>query len=108
MAKAISLTLEIINGVYDGLSYNMGPSATSLSIGRAPDNEVSIPFESMASRSHAQIVKEGDSFYLIDQKSMNGSFLNESKVVDRINIYSDDIVRIGNTKFRCILKQIDA
>ena len=108
MAKAISLALEIINGVYDGLSYDMGPSSTSLSIGRAPDNEISIPFESMASRSHAQIVREGDAFYLLDMKSMNGSFLNEGKVVDRINIYSEDIIRIGNTKFRCILKQIEA
>ncbi len=101
MSKTITISLEIINGIYDGMFFHF--DTFPVSVGRATDNDISIPFESAASRSHAQIVKEGDSFYVIDLKSTNGTLVNSQKVIDRTSVFTDDIITIGDTNIRCNL-----
>ncbi len=47
-----------------------------------------------ASRKHAEIVREGDQFFLIDNASTNGTRLN-GKRVDRAELHSGDVIQIG-------------
>ena len=73
-----------------------------LSIGRHDENIITLPGRSV-SRLHAHIVKDGDDFFIIDQKSGNGTFLNGRKLIpdDRNLLKNNDIISIDvfNMKF---------
>jgi pSer/pThr/pTyr-binding forkhead associated (FHA) protein len=51
----------------------------AVSIGRHDSNVVTLPGRGV-SRQHAQILKEGDDFFLIDMESGNGTFLNGNRI----------------------------
>lgn len=64
-----------------------------LSIGRVPDNDVMI--DNLAvSRHHAVIAEEGGIFYIEDQQSVNGTFVNGEKVTKQ-EISNNDEILIG-------------
>ncbi|MGB6064938.1 MAG: FHA domain-containing protein [Desulfomonilaceae bacterium] len=67
---------------------------TPVTIGRREDNDVTI--DNMAvSGHHAQIEEEEPNFYiLVDLESLNGTFLNEKKVM-RERIFDGDSIIIG-------------
>ncbi len=93
------IILEIVNGVYDGTVYNF--ESFPVSIGRNPDNDIAIPYESAASRRHAQIFKEEDSFYVVDLTSSNGTFVNDARVSERRDLFNNDLITIGSLIIRC-------
>jgi DNA-binding SARP family transcriptional activator len=66
-------------------------------IGRRADNVVSID-DIEASRHHASIRAAADGFVLTDQLSTNGTFVNGSRVTERV-LSDGDIIRIGSTDF---------
>lgn len=73
-----------------------------LSIGRNPDNDISIP-SSEISRHHCLIsVDEENSFFVKDLNSSNGTFVNKEKI-DRIQVHHDDILQVGLEKFVFVL-----
>jgi len=53
------------------------------------------------SRIHAEIVQEGDASIFYDKNSMNGSFINEAKVMRQI-LLPGDMIRIGDTKIQVL------
>ena len=55
----------------------------------------------VVSRQHAQIFKIGDSYYLIDFDSKNGTFLNEKQINsgDKIQISNQDRIRFADKEF---------
>lgn len=66
---------------------------SEVTIGRNPNND--IPIENLAvSGFHAKIVKYPDGFYIEDQNSLNGTFLNERKVSKSI-LKANDKITIG-------------
>ncbi|HNC43387.1 MAG TPA: FHA domain-containing protein, partial [Acidobacteriota bacterium] len=69
----------------------------SLLLGRAPD--CSIQFDAqrdtLVSNRHAVIQREGDAFFLLDQNSTNGTFLNGNRV-GRTQINPGDVIMFGN------------
>lgn len=68
----------------------------SVSIGRAPENEIAI--ENLAvSRRHAEIVKENGSYVIEDLNSANGTFVNGVQVT-RTEIQDKDVISIGKHK----------
>ena len=50
--------------------------AGSLSIGRTPDNVISLPDDTNISRNHAEIRQQPDGFYITDLGSSNGTAVN--------------------------------
>jgi hypothetical protein len=95
------LTVEIINGVYDGM--RMDFSTLPITIGRSAENDISIPFDTAASRSHAKIIR-GDSkkaFIIIDLNSTNGTFVNYMAIKDQAEVKSGDSVKVGDTLMKC-------
>lgn len=64
-------------------------------IGRTSENDLVINDLAISSR-HATLNNEGGEFYIIDNDSTNGVFVNDIKV-SKSKISVNDIVRIGNT-----------
>src|SRR5215475_13137697 len=64
------------------------------SIGRAPDNLISID-DQMVSQYHALIERRGDSFLLIDLDSTNGTIVNGEAVTSEKILENGDQIQIG-------------
>lgn len=71
-----------------------------LTIGRAPNNDIIIP-EQTVSSNHAKITIESGSFFLTDIGSTNGTFVNGSRV-NKTLLKSGDFIKLGaaNCKFQ--------
>lgn len=68
-----------------------------LIVGRASKCQVVID-DSYASQVHARIFRRGDSVYLEDMGSTNGTYLNRRKVTSAIVVNRGDTARIGKTE----------
>ena len=66
-----------------------------VTIGRLKENDIQLPL-STVSGFHAQILKEGDAFYLLDRGSVNGTFLNGQRLAggEKKLITDGDTIRI--------------
>lgn len=71
-----------------------------ISIGRVPENNISISFDKRASRYHTEVYKKGESYFLKDLESRNGTFINGKPVKDEIQIFTGDIITAGETDIR--------
>ena len=54
----------------------------------------------MVSNRHCRILRENGEFYLEDLKSSNHTYLNNSRVLQRMRLKSGDIVALGPEQFR--------
>ncbi|MEY3457120.1 MAG: Phosphoserine phosphatase RsbU [Planctomycetota bacterium] len=72
-------------------------------LGRHPDCDVQID-SGMVSRYHSQIIQRGDSYFLEDLNSGNGTFLNAHQVakgqVHATPLAHNDRIKLGPIKFR--------
>ena len=71
-----------------------------ISIGRESDNDIVVD-NKLASRHHAIIQKIKDAYFLKDENSTNGTFLNGQKIPEGKygRLSSGDKVTIGNMSF---------
>ncbi|HEX9774807.1 MAG TPA: FHA domain-containing protein [Actinomycetota bacterium] len=65
-------------------------------VGRAPDSDVFLN-DITVSRRHAQIQREGTTFVIKDDGSLNGTYVNRERV-DSAELASGDEVQIGKFK----------
>lgn len=70
-----------------------------ITIGRAPDNVVSLMSDSNVSRYHAQIELRGENFYLSDLNSSNGTTLNDEPVKSEKKLQPNDQISFGGESF---------
>jgi sigma-B regulation protein RsbU (phosphoserine phosphatase) len=68
-----------------------------VSIGRSPDNDVTLPDQFCSSR-HALIVRTRDGYAVRDQGSKNGVFLNGMKVLAETLLRKGDEILLGSTR----------
>ncbi len=66
-----------------------------ITIGRLKENDIQLPL-STVSGYHAQIVKEGDNYYLVDRGSINGTYLNGQRLVagEKKLLGDSDLIKI--------------
>jgi serine phosphatase RsbU (regulator of sigma subunit) len=88
------------SGVFPSLIYVQGNEQRSIvlnrtpfSVGRKVDKDLVIP-DPRVSRDHALIVAENGDFYVVDQGSKHGTFVNGEKV-QRQKLQSNDRVEFG-------------
>jgi len=68
-----------------------------VSIGREPSNQISL-LDSLVSRRHCVIRKDGQAFHIQDLDSRNSTFVNGVPVKERVLAHGDQI-RVGNSTF---------
>ena len=70
------------------------PPPGSLKIGRATDNDIVIP-DVLASRHHATLIPSPAGTEIVDNRSINGTFVNGARVEAAV-LNEGDVVTIGN------------
>lgn len=70
------------------------PTPGSLTIGRSTDNDIVIP-DVLASRHHATLIPTPGGTEIVDNRSINGTFVNGTRV-DTALLTDGDVVTIGN------------
>src|SRR5215471_3095351 len=70
-------------------------TADVVSIGRGPDNLISLEDDSNVSRYHAEIEKRDDSFFILDLGSSNGTTVNDLVVEFERRLRDGDSISIG-------------
>ncbi|HEX4069664.1 MAG TPA: FHA domain-containing protein, partial [Planctomycetaceae bacterium] len=63
-------------------------------LGRAPECQIQLD-SNMVSRRHAQVIREGNVFYVEDLGSGNGTYLNGKRIAGRTPLRSDDRLKLG-------------
>ena len=66
-------------------------------VGRSSHAEIPIKHSSI-SREHCAFVKEGESWYVEDLGSSNGTWVNKDKLVARVLLKERDIVKLGRAR----------
>ena len=92
-APAKGARLEIVSGPLKGKVFSL--TGDELSIGREPSNEISL-LDSLVSRRHCVIRKQGNSFVLVDLESRNNTFISGVPVMERA-LTAGDQIRVGNS-----------
>nr|MDQ3043344.1 SpoIIE family protein phosphatase [Acidobacteriota bacterium] len=87
---------QLIVKIADQPTDNVFLSRLRTTIGRSARSDICIP-DAFASRLHAEVLKEGDSFWLQDLGSANGTRYNGSVVSTMIPLTSGDEIQIGET-----------
>lgn len=90
------MRIEILVGLENPVFYPINNSKTTIGSDLTCDIVVS---EDQISRKHIVIHKEGDEFFVIDQGSTNGSYLNEERLIPgrRVEFTSYFPVRLGSS-----------
>lgn len=98
------ISLTIMSGPRDGemlrFKTNPGGAPTILSFGRRETSDIPLPYDSQVSRLHAQLILEGDHFFLEDLSSRNGTFVDKQRVEGKIGIKPGMLFRVGRTWVR--------
>jgi pSer/pThr/pTyr-binding forkhead associated (FHA) protein len=71
---------------------------SSMVIGRTRDNDIVLDFKSI-SRHHAEIVRDGERYLLVDLRSANGVRVNGTEY-KRVGLRSGDILSLGHIRLR--------
>lgn len=98
--------IESINHMEVKLVFNQGDANVQefiidkpmISIGKGTDCDVELNDKSV-SRKHAVIKNVGARYYLVDQGSINGTFVNGEKISEH-ELSSDDVIQIGSIEFQ--------
>src|SRR5215218_6729808 len=81
----------------NGNSDNIPLARLRTTIGRSARSDLCIP-DAFASRLHAEVRQEGDSFWLHDLGSANGTRYNGAPVKAPVPLTTGDEIQIGETK----------
>jgi len=100
--------MALIVQLHEGVAINKCPlDKPRFRIGRSPEGDIFID-DSVVSSEHAVIekienpdAKMVDEYYLEDQNSTNGTFLNDKKTTRR-KLKHEDVIRVGWASFKFI------
>lgn len=89
-------TLVLLQG---GEAVPYGLSEETTVLGRHPDSSIQLQ-SNMVSRSHAQVVKNGDGHEISDLGSGNGTFVNGKQIEQPTRLKHEDRIKLGPLLFR--------
>ena len=76
------------------------PLMETLTVGREPDNTLSLPTDSTVSRKHAVFLPTGTGWELSDSGSANGTFVNGQRLANPQVLSHGDEIKIGSSRLR--------
>ena len=88
-------SLFVTQGQNRGTRFDLTSQEGGLSIGREAGNFIQLD-DHEVSRRHAEIRRVGDTFFVGDLKSSNGTWLNNRKI-ERAELASSDQIQVGRT-----------
>jgi class 3 adenylate cyclase len=68
-----------------------------ITIGRRPDNDIVLSWDSEVSRRHAHLLRAEEGWTLVDDESRNGSYVNGERVTKQRSLRDGDVFRFGDT-----------
>jgi pSer/pThr/pTyr-binding forkhead associated (FHA) protein len=68
-------------------------------LGRSKDSDIQVE-DANVSRRHAELRREGGSWWLVDLGSTNGTWANGERVDGRYKLHDGDVLQIGGTELR--------
>jgi pSer/pThr/pTyr-binding forkhead associated (FHA) protein len=94
-AKPVLGTLEVVRGEMSGSSFSI--TRPVCAIGRGEHNEVVLRHESVSS-SHATLLLKGSTWYVVDLRSANGTFVDGYRVAGERVLPTGCTLRLGEIK----------
>jgi hypothetical protein len=90
------LVVVAAKGYEPGASWDIGGGAM---MGRSDGAEIRVE-DAFASSAHARIFSRGDSMYVEDMGSTNGTYLNGRQIRAAERLKMADVIRIGDSEYR--------
>lgn len=75
-------------------------------IGRAKDNAIQI-LDKYISSNHLKIVRDEGEYFLEDQGSVNGTYLNSTKIQDVVKLKNGDRIGLGQVEFLFVKEAVE-
>lgn len=97
----------IFSDIYNPARIYQTTMQTKIVVGRSSKNQMVdlvIDYEPTISKVQCKIERKGDKFFLADMQSSNGTFLNDSKVLSEVEIYSGSVVKMGRAEMKIEIK----
>jgi predicted component of type VI protein secretion system len=91
-------SLELLNAAGTVVS-RVSIEGSVVTIGRAESNQLVLN-DPIASKTHAEVSREGGEFLLKDLASRNGTFRNGRRVLDSVQLFDGDVIRMGASRVR--------
>ena len=82
----------------DALQSRIPLSSERAVLGRANDCDLVVA-DARVSRHHAELFCEGDSFFLTDLDSTNGTLLNGQRIAQALPLQDGDVIEVGSARF---------
>ncbi len=76
------------------------------SIGRSRDNEIQI-LDKYVSSKHLKIIMDEGEYFLEDQGSVNGTYLNSTKIEDVVKLKNGDRIGLGRVEFLFVKEAVE-
>ena len=75
------------------------PGASRIGIGRGAENQIVLEGDSV-SRRHAHIELRGNSWWVVDDGSTNGTYVNDEQISREFGLANGDRIKVGPTIFK--------
>jgi pSer/pThr/pTyr-binding forkhead associated (FHA) protein len=99
----IGARLVVLDGPDDGRVFPI--TQLDVRIGRDRENDLVLDAPSV-SRHHASVRFDGMDYYLLDAGAPNGTWLDETRVLDRARLQPGQIIRLGKQRLRFALEEV--
>lgn len=90
--RALIASLEIVRGQFAGACFQLEKAVCS--IGRGEENDVRIRDDTVSS-THATLLRKRGAWFVVDLRSMNGTFVDGSRVSGERELHPGARVRLG-------------
>ena len=92
--------LVVIQSAVLTVGEEFGLDARPLTLGRGPQNDVSIDGDEFASARHVRVEPRRDGVWVSDVGSTNGTYVNGVRIDRPRKLAHGDVVRVGETELR--------
>jgi diguanylate cyclase (GGDEF)-like protein len=91
----------VVGGELNGTIFDLLDGETI--VGRSPDSTIPLEFQGI-SRKHFKVIVHNESCKVQDTGSSNGTFLNNTKIEDQVELSKGDMVKLGSIALKYLPK----
>ncbi len=105
--RSPTASLEIVRGAFAGASFHI--ERPVVSIGRGEQADVRLRDDSV-STAHATLLRKGDTWYVVDLRSVNGTFVDGYRIAGERELPTGATLRVGAVEmiFRSFIAGVEA